>query len=287
VLALAADQSRLSLDVREGKAAPAAPVRRARWFARAPRGWREWAVRVASVVTVLVVWQLYAPHVNRIFLRPPSDVARAFVDLVQDGTLVQASAESAKILILGFLLALVAGLAVGLGSARSWLGYNATNPWIAALYSTPSVALVPFMSLWLGIGDTAKVAVIALFAVFPLIVNTQQGVRYVDAGLLEVARAFNSSERRLWTDVLVPGALPFIFAGIRLAIPRALVGMVLAEFLISVGRGLGSMIIIYQNTFRVDRMFVPVIVVAAMGVVLIAIVQWIEGRLVPWARRDR
>jgi NitT/TauT family transport system permease protein len=268
----------------ESAPAPVAPPRR---FALLPRGWREWAVRLASVVTVLVAWQLYAPHVSRIFLRPPSDVAKSFVDLIQDGTLLQATGESTRTLALGFLLALVIGLSVGLGSARSWLAYNAFNPWITALYSTPSVALVPFMSLWLGIGDTAKVAVIALFAVFPVIVNTQQGVRYVDAGLIEVARAFNSSERRLWTDVLVPAALPFIFAGIRLAIPRALVGMVLAEFLISVGRGLGSLIIIYQNTFRVDRMFVPVIVVAAMGVVLIAVAQWIEGRLVPWARRDR
>jgi NitT/TauT family transport system permease protein len=233
------------------------------------------------------VWQLYAPHVNPIFLRPPSDVAKAFIDLVQDGTLGQASLESGRTLALGFVLALLIGLSVGLGSARSWLAYNAANPWITALYSTPSVALVPFMSLWLGIDDAAKIAVIALFAVFPIIVNTQQGVRYVDPSLMEVARAFNSSERRLWTDVLIPSALPFIFAGIRLAIPRALVGMVLAEFLISVGKGLGSLIIIYQNTFRVDRMFVPVIVVAAMGVVLISIVQWLEGRLVPWARRDR
>src|SRR5919197_588178 len=269
---------------REAALAPVAPPRR---VALVPRGWREWTVRLASVVAVLVAWQLYAPHVSRIFLRPPSDVAKAFVDLVQYGTLLQATGESTRTLALGFMLALAIGLSVGLGSARSWLAYNAFNPWITALYSTPSVALVPFMSLWLGIGDTAKVAVIALFAVFPVIVNTQQGVRYVDAGLIEVARAFNSSERRLWTDVLVPAALPFIFAGIRLAIPRALVGMVLAEFLISVGRGLGSLILIYQNTFRVDRMFVPVIVVAALGVVLIAVAQWIEGRLVPWTRRER
>jgi len=277
----------VSVEVSERTAAPIAPVGRPRRFSLIPRGGREWAVRLASVVLVLAAWQLYAPHVNRIFLRPPSDVAQAFVDLVQDGTLAQASAESGRTLAIGFALALVTGLAVGLGSARSWLAYNAANPWITALYSTPSVALVPFMSLWLGIGDTAKVAVIALFAVFPIIVNTQQGVRYVDAGLMEVARAFNSSERRLWSDVLIPAALPFIFAGIRLAIPRALVGMVLAEFLISVGKGLGSLIIIYQNTFRVDRMFVPVIVVAAMGVLLIGIAQWLEGRLVPWARRDR
>jgi NitT/TauT family transport system permease protein len=276
----------MSVKVREKTSGSFAPAGRPR-FSLIPRGGREWLVRGASVGFVLIVWQLYAPHVNSIFLRPPSDVARAFIDLAQDGTLGQASLESGRTLALGFVLALLIGLSVGLGSARSWLAYNAANPWITALYSTPSVALVPFMSLWLGIDDAAKIAVIALFAVFPIIVNTQQGVRYVDPSLMEVARAFNSSERRLWTDVLIPSALPFIFAGIRLAIPRALVGMVLAEFLISVGKGLGSLIIIYQNTFRVDRMFVPVIVVAAMGVVLISIVQWLEGRLVPWARRDR
>jgi len=266
---------------------PATPVARQRRWHLWPRSLKEWAVRLASVIVVLAVWQLYAPHVNPIFLRPPSQVVAAFVKLASDGVLLTATVESVHNLLIGFLLALVFGLAIGLASARSWLTYNAVNPWLTALYSTPSVALVPFMSLWLGIGDTAKVAVIALFAVFPILVNTQQGVRYVDPGLLEVARSFNSSERRLWRDVLLPAALPFIFAGVKLAVPRALVGMVLAEFLISVGGGLGSLIIVYQNTFRVDRMFVPVIVVAFMGVVMIGIVQWLEGRLAPWARHDR
>lgn len=251
------------------------------------RSGRDWLVAGASVVVVLALWQLYAPHVNRIFLRPPSDVLQSFADLLQTGTLQAATLESVRVLAVGFVLAVVAGLLIGVLSARHWILYNAVNPWVTALYSTPSVALVPFVSLWLGIGETAKVAVIVLFAIFPMILNTQQGIRYVSAELLEVARAFNSSERRLWTDVLLPGALPFIFAGIKLAIPRALVGMVLAEFLIAVGRGLGSLIIVYQNTFRVDRMLVPVIVVSAMGVLLIAFVQWLEGRLTPWARRDR
>ena len=268
-------------------ATPAAPAgRRRRWRLR-PRSPREWLVRLASVAVVLAAWQLYAPHVNPIFLRPPSQVGGAFLALAADGVLLSATAESVHNLLIGLALALVVGLGVGLATARSWLAYNAVNPWLTALYATPSVALVPFMSLWLGIGDTAKVAVIAVFAVFPILVNTQQGVRYVDPELLEVARSFSSSERRLWRDVLLPGALPFIFAGVRLAIPRALVGMVLAEFLISVGGGLGSLIIVYQNTFRVDRMLVPVIVVALMGVLLIGAVQWLEGRLAPWARRDR
>lgn len=262
---------------------PVAPPRRARW----PRSTGEWAVRAGSVLVVILAWQLYAPHVSRIFLRPPTDVVGAFGEMVSSGELQAATGESLRVMVIGLLVAIGLGLAIGLGTARSWLGYNAVNPWLTALYSTPSVALVPFLSLWLGIGETAKVWVIVLFAVFPIIINTQQGVRYVDRDLLEVARAFSTSERRLWTDVLLPAALPFIFAGIRLAVPRALVGMVLSEFLISVGHGLGSLIIVYQNNFRVDRMFVPVIVVSAMGVVLIAIVQWLEGRLAPWARRDR
>ncbi len=262
------------------------PVVRPRRLLGWPRTGREWLVRGASVVVVLAAWQLYAPHVNPIFLRPPSAVVKAFADLLQDGTLQSATLESLRVLVVGLAIATVAGLLIGIVSARYWIVYNGVNPWITALYSTPSVALVPFVSLWMGIGDSAKVGVIVLFAIFPVILNTQQGVRYVDAELLEVARAFSSSERRLWTDVLLPGALPFIFAGLKLAVPRALVGMVLAEFLISVGRGLGSLIIVYQNTFRVDRMLVPVLIVSAMGVLLMAVVQWLEGRLAPWARRD-
>lgn len=273
-------------EVRE-PAAPVAPVLRPKRLLGWPRSGPEWVVRVSSVVLVIVAWQLYAPHVNPIFLRAPSAVVQSFAELLQDGTLQSATLESLRVLVVGLAITAVAGLLIGIVSARSWLVYNGVNPWITALYSTPSVALVPFVSLWMGIGDSAKVAVIVLFAIFPVILNTQQGIRYVDADLLEVARAFNSSERRLWTDVLFPGALPFIFAGFKLAVPRALVGMVLAEFLISVGRGLGSLIIVYQNTFRVDRMLVPVIIVSAMGVLLIAVVQWLEGRLAPWARRDR
>ena len=171
-----------------------------------------------------------------------------------------------------------AGLASALGSLA--------DPWVAALYSLPSVALVPFLSLWLGIGDAPKVAAIAIFAVFPILVNTQQGVRLVDPQLTEVARSFCAGERQLWVHVLIPGALPMIFAGIRLAIPRALVGMIVAEFLTSIGHGLGSLIITYQNVFRVDRMLVPVLVVALMGVVLMGAVRLMERRLLPWARRD-
>ena len=124
-----------------------------------------------------------------------------------------------------------------------------------------------------------------LFAIFPILINTQQGVRNVDPGLLEVARAFNTSERRLWGDVIVPAAMPFIFTGVRLAIGRALIGMIVAEFLVGLA-GLGYLIIVYQNTFRIDKMFVPVIVVAAFGIALMGLVQFVESRVAPWTRRE-
>ncbi len=265
-------------------AAVASSPAAARVWVRGLRG--EWLVRLASVLVVLLAWQLYAPHVSRLFLRPPSDIPRAFVELANDGTLGAALSQSLRQLFVGLALAIVVGIVVGIVSARSWFVFNATNPWINALYSTPSVALVPFLSLWLGVADRAKIATIALFAVFPVLINTQQAVRHVDPGLLEVARSFSSSERRLWTDVLLPSALPFILAGVRLAIGRALVGMIIAEFLLSFSGGLGTLIITYQNVFRVDKMFVPVIIVAFLGIVLIGAVQWIERRVVPWAQRQ-
>jgi NitT/TauT family transport system permease protein len=263
-----------------------APARALRGRAKRRLAGREWLVRLGSVAVVLVAWQLYAPSVPKIFLRPPSDVVTAFIALAQDGSLGFALTQSLRQLAAGLGLAVVVGILVGIISARSWLVFNATNPWVNALYATPSVALVPFFGLWLGYGDRAKIATIALFAVFPVLINTQQGVRHVDQGLLEVARSFSSSERRLWTDVLLPSALPFILAGVRLSIGRALVGMIIAEFFLSFGGGLGTLIITYQGVFRVDKMLVPVIVVAFLGIVLIGAVQWIEGRVAPWARRE-
>src|SRR5215467_15591133 len=120
----------MSSEVQERKqAAPLAPVGLPRRRPLIPRGWRERAVWAASVIVVLVAWQLYAPHVNRIFLRPPTDVARAFVELVQDGTLIQATGESTRTLVLGFLLALTVGLGVCLGSEERRVGKECRSRW--------------------------------------------------------------------------------------------------------------------------------------------------------------
>jgi NitT/TauT family transport system permease protein len=156
---------------------------------------------------------------------------------------------------------------------------------INALYATPMVALVPILVLWFGIYLKAKILVVFLFAVFPILINTYQGVRECDKNMLEVARSFRSSEWQMWKDVLLPFAVPYIAAGIRLAIGRGLVGMVIAEFYTTI-TGLGFMITRYANIFEMDKTFVPVIVLMVLGVSLTAGLKRLERRLAPWSRAD-
>jgi NitT/TauT family transport system permease protein len=125
------------------------------------------------------------------------------------------------------------------------------------------------------------VIVVIISSVFAVIVNTEQGVRNVDRRLLEVAHSFRSSERQLWGDVVVPSALPYIAAGLRLAVGRALVGMVVAEFFTSI-TGIGYLIARYGNAFQPDHLLVPIVVVMGLGIVLTSITRSLEKRIAPW-----
>jgi NitT/TauT family transport system permease protein len=159
----------------------------------------------------------------------------------------------------------------------------ATDLYINALYATPMVAVVPLIVLWFGFGIPAKVVIVFLFMIFPILINTQQGVKHVDGGLMEVARSFCSTESQLWRDLVLPSALPFIAAGLRLAIGRGLVGMVIAEFYTSIA-GLGYMIVRYANAFETAKLFVPIVVLMAMGILLVQGARALELRIAPWQR---
>ena len=175
--------------------------------------------------------------------------------------------ESLQILFYGLAFAILVGVPLAVLMARVKPVDWALELPINALYSTPMVALVPLLVLWFGIYMQAKIIVVFLFAVFPILINTYQGVRECDKNMLEVARSFRSTEWQMWQDVLLPFALPYIAAGIRLAIGRGLVGMVIAEFYTTI-TGLGYMITRYANIFETDKTFVPVILLMFLGVTL-------------------
>jgi NitT/TauT family transport system permease protein len=154
---------------------------------------------------------------------------------------------------------------------------------VNALSATPTVALTPLIVLWFGYDVMAKTVVVFLFVVFPVLINTQRGVREVDPELIEVATTFCSSERRMWIDLVLPSALPYIVTGIRLAIGRALIGVIVAEYYTALS-GLGNLIATSANSFQTARMFVPITLVTVIGVVLTAILEWIEHRLARWRK---
>lgn len=246
--------------------------------------WQQpYVYRIGSLAIILIVWEALGPLVNPIFFTYPSAIANAFYELIQNGELQKYSLESFQLLIYGMLAAILVGIPLGVAMARFPRVDWSLDMYVNALYATPMVALVPILVLWLGIRIEAKVTVVFLFAFFPILINTYQGVKNVDNGLVEVARSFVSSERQMWRDVLLPSAIPYIAAGIRLAIGRALVGMVIAEFYTAIS-GLGYMITRYAHIFQMDRTFVPVILLMFMGVSLTALLKYLEKKVAPWNR---
>jgi len=242
--------------------------------------------RYGFVALILIVWQLVGPSISPIFFTYPSKIAVAFYTLTASGDLPYYLAQSLEVMFYGLLSAIVIGIPLAILMARvRWLDWALDLP-INALYATPLVALVPLLVLWFGIYLKAKIIVVFLFAVFPILINTYQGVRECDKNMLEVARSFRSGEWRVWQDVLLPFALPYIAAGVRLAIGRGLVGMVIAEFYTTIS-GLGFMITRYANNFEMDKTFVPVIVLMMLGVSLTAALKWVERRIAPWSHANR
>jgi NitT/TauT family transport system permease protein len=242
--------------------------------------------RYGFVALILIAWEIVGPFINPIFFSYPSKIAVAFYGLTVSGELPYYLGQSLEVMVYGLLIAIAVGIPLAVAMARVRKLDWAFDLPINALYATPTVALVPLLVLWFGIYLKAKVIVVFLFAIFPILINTYQGVRECDKNILEVARSFRASERRVWQDVLLPFAIPYIAAGIRLAIGRGLVGMVIAEFYTTIS-GLGFMITRYANVFEMDKTLVPVIVLMALGVSLTSTLKWVERRIAPWSQANR
>lgn len=260
---------------------PAAAARKEK-----PALWkRQTFYRYGFLVLILALWEILGPLVNPILFSYPSKIALAAVELTASGELIHYLLQSLQVLLLGLGFAILVGIPLAVLMARVRPVDWALDLPVNALYATPMVALVPILVLWFGIYLKAKVIVVFLFSVFPILINTYQGVRECDKSMLEVARSFRSSELRMWRDVLLPFAVPYMAAGIRLAIGRGLVGMVIAEFYTTIS-GLGFMITRYANIFEMDRTFVPVILLMFLGVTMTSLLKKLERKIAPWSRAD-
>ena len=259
--------------------------------AQARPSWRThladgWALRLLSVVVILLFWELYGRSTNPILFTYPTAVAGAAYNMTAEGILLEAVGQSLLVLGIGLAAGTVVGIVLGLLVGRSRIAEALLDLPTIALYATPMVALVPVLVLWFGFGMWSKIVIVFLFAVFPVLINTTRGVKEADPQLEEVAKSFCSSERRKWLDLTLPSALPYIVTGVRLAIGRGLIGVVVAEFYTSIS-GLGFVIVSNANQFRTSRMFVPILVLMILGVVLTKALEMLERRMTPWAKDQR
>ncbi len=258
--------------------------------ARAKALQRKWmvvnaAIRIVSLVVVLGGWEYFGRQINPVLFTYPTAVANAAVKMIASGELWKYLSQSLIVLAAGLALAAILGIALGLIMARFWAIDIALDTYITALYSIPSVALVPVLVLWIGFETSAKIAVVFLFTFFPMVINTYQGVKNVDSRLIEVGRAFRCSERQLWSNIVLPAAVPFIVAGLRLAIGRGLIGMVLADLYTAI-TGIGYLISRYASIYRTDAMFVPIVTLGILGISLTGVLRFVERRVAPWMHQS-
>ena len=242
---------------------------------------RERGFQLIVLIIGLILWAIIGLRVGTFILAPPSSLVTAFIQLLSSGELLHAVMDSLYGLVIGFSIALVVGITVGflMGWYRPFS--LVLDPFVSALYVVPVAALVPLLIVWMGIGAAPRIACIALFSVFEILIATYTGVKNVDQRLVEMARSFGARRNELFSKVVFFDALPMVFAGIRIGAGRAVKGMVVAELLFAV-TGLGGLVMTYSVYYQTDKVLVVVVVLALIGVLLTSLVQWVEHRLAPW-----
>ena len=239
-------------------------------------------VQAATHGSVLIAWELASRFViPPQLLPPPSAIARAFVTTTLSGELPRQLWQTTTVLLTGFGLAVASGMAVGIAMGTFVTLRRVLDPYVNAFYAMPTVALVPLVIIWLGLGFEAKVFLTWLVAIFPIIINAEIGVLNVPAAFIETARAFGCNRWQVFRRVVIHAAVPFLIAGIRLGLGRALVGVVVAEMFTALA-GLGYMVVFYGNTFRTAELFVPIVVLAILSIAITNLIHRLERRIAPW-----
>ena len=238
----------------------------------------------AAVIIFLIIWELVGnvlQLINPMFMSAPSLIGKAAYQMFSSGEIFNDLYISGIELWWGYLLSAV--VAVPFGIAIGW--YKRVSyifdPFVNAMNATPRVALLPLVIIWLGIGILSKVGIIFLGAVFPILINTRDGVKTTPANLLTAARSFGASEWLLFKTVVLPSTIPFILTGLRLGLGRAIVGVMVGE-LYAATAGIGFMITVAGATFQTDKVFVGVLVFALTGMIGTELLTRVEKRFDKW-----
>jgi NitT/TauT family transport system permease protein len=237
-----------------------------------------------AVTLFLILWELMGNTfqvINPMFMSAPSLIWKAAIDMFSSGEIYQDLYVSGIELFWGYILSVV--VAVPFGIAIGWYKKMAyiCDPFVNAMNATPRVALLPLVIIWLGIGILSKVGIIFLGAVFPILINTRDGVKTTPVNLLTAARSFGASEWMLFKTVVLPSTIPFIITGLRMGLGRAIVGVMVGE-LYAATAGIGFMITVAGATFQTDKVFVGVLIFALTGMICTELITRVERRFDKW-----
>jgi NitT/TauT family transport system permease protein len=260
------------------------PTRNSAASTLAGTGARHYVLTAASVVVFIGIWQIVSMNVPPVILPSPANVARAFVELTASGELIRATGQTVWPFAVGLSVAFVTGTALGLFLGIFQPLARIVDPYIFVFWSIPNIAWLPLFIAWFGVGQLTLIIFVFVSAVFPQLLTVEAGAKEADSFLVEVARSLGGTKREILTIVVLPSALPYIFAGLRIAVGRALVGIIVGQLLI-VATGIGYMFQFYGETLSLAKYFAPLIVIAALAVALNRAVNWAEQVLIPWKPR--
>ena len=242
-------------------------------------------IRIAAPIALLLLWEAVVRLrlLDPLFFPAPSWIAQTFVDYARSGELVSNGSITLQRIVFGFLLGAIPGIAIGLLVGANRWAAAAIDPIVALLYPIPKLAILPLVLLVFGIGEESKHVLIAIGVFFIMLINTESGVRQIDSIYLDVARAFRIRSLSFYWRVVLPGAMPNIFTGLKLSIGVAVVLAVAAEFT-AAKSGLGYTIWNGWQTLQVEKMYVALVLVSLMGFALAALLEYCERFAIPWRR---
>ena len=251
-------------------------------FRNQTNAFRDWLLRIIVFAAVVVLWNSFVRYSGNFLLPQFGDISAALWRLLLDSRFWEALYISNQALIFGYGASVLIGIPLGLMAGRLRFMDRILNPYIGVLLAMPIAPLIPIVIIALGLGLSSRVFIVVLFAFVFITVNTRAGVRNVESSLIEMAKSFGATESQIWRRIVIPGAMPAIFAGMRIGLGRAITGMVMVELLL-VASGLGRLLLEFSGRMQSEFVFATVLAVIIEALALLTAMQKIEKRITAWA----
>ncbi len=238
-----------------------------------------------TILAFIAVWEIMVRvrGIPPIYLPAPSSIAQYLFRMIADGSIGYHLGVTLLRILAGFAIAAVAGVSVGVLMGMSRIAARIADPWIAALYPLPKISLIPLLIIWLGTGEAYKIVISAVTAFFPIVISAYAGIRQADRGLVKAAKDLGANTRQIQMKVVIPAAIPSIFAGLQLGMGVTIILVVAAEMIGGSGSsGMGYLLINAGQVMETEKVFASLVVLAVMGALIIKTQEWIDRRVAPW-----